>query len=239
MKSAAPQFDYTDPLGLAVFGSHSADINYNQNLINFTILRSTEKINQLEPETKQKCIEMFRAAFQTGYLMLVYSSLRTFDHQQDLYNKYLQGGNLAAPAGNSYHNYGYAFDCGIVNPKGDGLNPKGYALLQIINNKLKLGLTWGGEFQQVDKPHFQYEKYSIDNLRTNSQEYQNWFEQQGKPTQAEITQWQDLMSRYANIAKDYETTWFRRNIGYIIPGSIITLGVTLLILAIMRYKSES
>lgn len=237
MKAIAPEWALNDPLGLAVVTATSADKRYNRNFINYIIEKSTEKINTLEPSTKEKAIKMFRTAYSQGILAYIYSGYRDFDLQQELYDKFINGtGNVASPAGLSYHNYGMAFD--VLVPTTDGANVLkiGYNALNLINIKLGLGLVWGGTFKSVDMPHFQNEVAGIRELQNNSAEYKAWFEAQGKPTQDELIQYNDIIARFDKVKKDMSKSWFRRNLAWIAP--IATLGLISAVLAIVKFRSE-
>ena len=108
--------------------------------------RATEFINQVEQ--------------QTGIQLRVSQGLRTIEQQNALY---AQGrtvpGNIVTNArgGESYHNYGLAFD---VVEMVDGTTPNWNTTLENWNRisdvGQDLGLEWGGNWTRfVDRPHFQ------------------------------------------------------------------------------------
>jgi hypothetical protein len=95
-----------------------------------------------------------------GKKIKITDGYRTFAEQNKLY---AQGRTTAgkivtnAKGGQSYHNYGLAFDCYFTNNGViDFKTPITPAIAQIGQ---ELGLTWGGNFKSIkDFPHFQLTK---------------------------------------------------------------------------------
>lgn len=92
-----------------------------------------------------------------GINLRVTSEFRSFDEQNKLY---AQGRTTVGPivtnakGGESFHNYGVAFDVAIVR---NGVLDYNITPLVAWIGKF-LGLTWGGNWDGfVDKPHFQYD----------------------------------------------------------------------------------
>jgi peptidoglycan L-alanyl-D-glutamate endopeptidase CwlK len=79
------------------------------------------------------------------------STLRTLQEQADIYAQgRTKPGKIIsyAKAGNSYHNYGLAFDVSFPNYAD-------YAKAAVIGKAL--GLRWGGDFKEfADLPHFEW-----------------------------------------------------------------------------------
>lgn len=92
--------------------------------------------------------------------------LRTFEEQNNLY---AQGRTKAgkvvtkAKGGQSYHNYGLAFDCYLTkNGKVTFLKPVNSEIAKIGED---LGLEWGGKWKTIkDYPHFQLNKGTTKEL---------------------------------------------------------------------------
>ncbi len=64
---------------------------------------------------------------------VVTEGFRTSEYQQTLYDKYLQGGPLAAPPGHSAHEKGLAIDVSLVQNKRTNWNYKDPAWRRLIN----------------------------------------------------------------------------------------------------------
>jgi peptidoglycan L-alanyl-D-glutamate endopeptidase CwlK len=98
---------------------------------------------------------------QGGLALVVTQGLRTWEEQDALY---AQGrtapGKIVTKArgGQSYHNFGLAFDILVLDAMGkadwDSSHP-GWS--QAADVGKALGLEWGGDWQTIkDQPHFQY-----------------------------------------------------------------------------------
>jgi D-alanyl-D-alanine carboxypeptidase-like protein len=93
---------------------------------------------------------------------------------------YAQGrttpGNIVTNAqpGDSYHNFGLAFDVVPTEYKSlPNWNPSG-DYWQIIGNIGKnLGLTWGGDFSTPDKPHFELKAAPLSELKAYWNKFQS------------------------------------------------------------------
>lgn len=71
----------------------------------------------------------------------------------------------AAP-GDSYHNYGLAFDVVPTAYKSlPNWNPSGEFWQRIGTIGKGLGLTWGGDFTSPDKPHFELKAAPLSELK--------------------------------------------------------------------------
>ena len=101
-----------------------------------------------------------------GIRLRITDGYRTFAEQDKLYAKgRTASGNIVtnAKGGQSYHNYGLAFDCYLTeNGQVTFKKAVNKEIAQIGKN---LGLDWGGDFQSIkDMPHFQLTKGSVSDL---------------------------------------------------------------------------
>ncbi len=118
---------------------------------------SDRRIRTLHPLVQDKAKEfIIRAERELGIKLRVTSALRTWEEQSRLYNQGRSApGRIVtyAKAGESYHNYGLAFDVvEIKNGRAIWKNPN----WQKIGDFGKaLGFEWGGDWQNPDRPHFQ------------------------------------------------------------------------------------
>jgi len=91
-----------------------------------------------------------------GLNFKITSGRRTFAEQDRLYR---QGRSLPGPritnarAGQSWHNYGVAYDITLFSGKNPIWESPKYTRAGEIGEEL--GLEWGGRWKFVDKPHFQ------------------------------------------------------------------------------------
>jgi len=99
----------------------------------------------------------------------VVQGTRSFTEQQSTYN---QGrttpGNVVTQArpGDSYHQYGLAFDVVPTEYLGlPGWNPSGPHWAKIGEIAERLGLTWGGRWSNPDKPHFELRAAPLSELK--------------------------------------------------------------------------
>ncbi|MEW7289628.1 M15 family metallopeptidase [Aquimarina sp. 2304DJ70-9] len=119
---------------------------------------SDRRINTLHPLIRSKAKEfIIRAEKELGIKLRVTSALRTWQEQTRLYNqgRSVPGSKVTnAKAGESYHNYGLAFDVvEIKNGKAIWNNPN-WEKIGVLGKSL--GFEWGGDWVSlVDKPHFQ------------------------------------------------------------------------------------
>ncbi len=116
------------------------------------------RIDTLHPLVRAKAKEfILRAEKELSIKLRVTSALRTWEEQTRLYNKgrSAPGNKITnAKAGESYHNYGLAFDVvEIKNGKAIWNNPNWKKIGELGKS---LGFEWGGDWVRlVDKPHFQ------------------------------------------------------------------------------------
>lgn len=138
--------------------------------------RSLNNLNTLHPKFRPIAIAAWleaQEAMPENVQIIVIQGLRTFDESNKLY---AQGRSVAGPivtkasAGQSYHNYGLAFDFAMVtNGKDDyTVGPNWLKVVSIMESH---GMYWGGHFPdgQHDDPHFE-NRYGY-NWRTLLQKY--------------------------------------------------------------------
>ncbi len=132
------------------------------NTINYLKMKTWDiytdrRINTLHPKIRAKTKEfIIRVEKELGIKLRITSGLRTWEEQTKLYNKgrTSPGKRVTnAKAGQSYHNYGLAFDVvEIKNGKAIWNNPNWQRIAAIGKS---LGFEWGGDWKFTDKPHFQ------------------------------------------------------------------------------------
>lgn len=118
---------------------------------------SENKIQTLHPAVRDKAREFISLAEKEGINLRVTSALRTWEEQAALY---AQGrtspGSIVTNAkpGESFHNYGTAFDVvPIVNGSADW-DSKEWNKIGILGKSV--GFKWGGDFTSInDRPHFE------------------------------------------------------------------------------------
>jgi peptidoglycan L-alanyl-D-glutamate endopeptidase CwlK len=137
--------------------------------------RNAKTISKLHPEFRPMVEEFLKRAIAKGLNPLLTYGLRTFQEQAELYNRPFDGidndadGKIDeadekvtnAKEGESYHNYGLAFD--VVNVvKGKAVwDVKDSSWLQFAEIGKGLGMTWGGDFKSLkggDRPHFEWSR---------------------------------------------------------------------------------
>ncbi len=118
--------------------------------------RSERNIQTLNAAVQPLARELLVLAENRGITMVVTSGLRTYEEQNELY---AQGrttpGNIVTRArgGESNHNFGLAFD---VTEFYDGIpvyESDNYATVGVLGKNL--GLFWGGDWNNLDEPHFE------------------------------------------------------------------------------------
>jgi peptidoglycan L-alanyl-D-glutamate endopeptidase CwlK len=122
--------------------------------------RSEANIATLHPRVRPYARGLIERAAGQGIIIKVTSGLRSYEEQEELYRKYKAGGPVAAPPGESNHNFGLAFDVTIFKGSDDPEKAKtpvwespAYKAVGALGTDL--GLEWGGNWKRVDEPHFQ------------------------------------------------------------------------------------
>ena len=121
----------------------------------------------LHPLVDMKRVDLIKLAELKGIRLITTSGLRTFAEQDALYAKgRTSPGSVVtnARAGESWHNYGVAFDVAFDDGKGVptweeyDMNGNGIDDWDEIGKiGVSIGLEWGGNWKEfLDRPHFQY-----------------------------------------------------------------------------------
>ena len=117
---------------------------------------TVDRINQLHPDVQEAAIDFILEAQEQGIYLRITSGYRSVDEQNELYAQgRTEPGIIVTNArgGESYHNYGVAFD--VVEIKdGEALWNNEWKEIGEIGKKY--GFEWGGDWISfVDLPHFQ------------------------------------------------------------------------------------
>ena len=129
--------------------------------------KTDAKIQTLHPILRAKAAQFINAVEKKlGKRLKITDGLRTFAEQDALYAKgrTTSGSKVTnAKGGQSYHNYGLAFDCYFTKDgKVDFSKPINAEVAKVGQ---ELGLEWGGVWKSLkDFPHFQLTKGTISQL---------------------------------------------------------------------------
>ena len=119
--------------------------------------RSERVIETLLPEVQPYARALVTKAAGSGIAIKVISGLRTYDEQNDLYAQgRTKPGEIVTNArgGYSNHNFGIAFDIGVVEGSRYLDESPQYKAVGVLGTDL--GLEWGGNWKTIqDEPHFQ------------------------------------------------------------------------------------
>lgn len=117
-----------------------------------------KRIEELHPAIREKARAFIKKAAEQGIFLRVTEAYRSFERSDELYAQgRTKPGSIVSNArgGESYHNYGLAFD--VVEMKdGKGLweNPN-WPKIGALGKEF--GFRWGGDFKSLqDLPHFEY-----------------------------------------------------------------------------------
>ena len=123
------------------------------------------KIDTLHPLIREEvriAVNYANSHLLTGCVqMIVTQGLRTFEEQDKLYNQKPEV--TKAKGGQSFHNYGLAFDFCLVKGKTtvwdvatDFDGDKQPDWMEVVDYFKSLGYKWGGDFRsRSDRPHFE------------------------------------------------------------------------------------
>jgi peptidoglycan L-alanyl-D-glutamate endopeptidase CwlK len=132
--------------------------------LNELLEKADKKLQGVHPLVAAKARQLVSLAFKEGIKVIVTQGLRTIKEQNELYAQgRTKPGKIVtnAKGGESYHNYGLAFDFALLNEDGSvnwNVDKKWHRVGTIGKS---LGLEWGGEWEKgqkggfVDYPHFQ------------------------------------------------------------------------------------
>jgi len=126
---------------------------------------SAQRLSRLHPVVQARAAAFLELCAHAGLSVLVSQGLRTWEEQDALYAK----GRTVAPigrkhvvtmakGGQSYHNFGLAFDIVVLDAVGKAdwntAHP-GWSIAGAVGRSV--GLDWGGDWPRFkDWPHFQY-----------------------------------------------------------------------------------
>ena len=133
-------------------------------------------VNKLKPNAKIAC-EMFLAeAKKQGLAVVVTETLRTRERQAELYAQgRTKPGKIVTWTKNSRHQSGLAWDI-CKNKKGEEFSDREF-FASCGKIAKKLGITWGGDWEKQDLPHFEvtedWEVENLDEIKKELQEIKN------------------------------------------------------------------
>lgn len=135
--------------------------------------RSAKNIETLRPEVRPLAIQLIERAQAQGINAKVISGYRSYAEQDKLYaqGRSKPGQKVTkARGGYSWHNFGLAFDIGIFSKDSKQYYGESEAYQSVGQLGEALGLEWGGHWDFVDEPHFQYNPkgYSMAQLRAKT-----------------------------------------------------------------------
>ena len=120
--------------------------------------RSLELIKQLKIEVQAPAIKFLKYAKSKGIDLKVVSGYRDCQEQTALYSQgRTKGGQVVtnSKCGDSFHNYGLAFDVVPVEGGKINWNSNQWDLIGAMGKRF--GFKWGGDFRTFkDKPHFEW-----------------------------------------------------------------------------------
>jgi peptidoglycan L-alanyl-D-glutamate endopeptidase CwlK len=142
--------------------------------------RSEKNIETLKPEVRLLARRLIEEAVAQGIHAKIISGHRSYAEQDALYAQgRTKPGKVVTKAvgGQSWHNFGLAFDVGIFSPDGTEYfgEHKDYARVGALGESL--GLDWGGRWKFEDPPHFQFnpKKLTLAEMRDRTEEGQDLF----------------------------------------------------------------
>jgi peptidoglycan L-alanyl-D-glutamate endopeptidase CwlK len=120
---------------------------------------NSRKIEDLHPKVAELCNEFIKKCNEAGYKVLITSTYRDAEYQNDLYAQgRTKPGKIVTKAkgGQSIHNWKCAFDFVPLdaNGKADWNNTKAFEACGKIAKEV--GLEWGGNWKFKDMPHCQF-----------------------------------------------------------------------------------
>lgn len=130
---------------------------------------TSRSLSDLQPAFATKAYAFQAACKKAGIDVLIYCTLRTNDEQTALfYQGRKTAGKIVTEArgGESYHNYGLAFDCvPLSGGKPMWNDSASYTKMGVIGEKV--GLVWSGRWsgKMKETAHFQDSNESIDALK--------------------------------------------------------------------------
>lgn len=137
------------------------------------------KLELLKPKVKKSAEMLIEECKKSNYQITIVQTLRTIEEQNALYAQgRTKPGNIVtyAKGGESFHNFGVAFDfCPVVNGKLDWNNLDLFKKVGSIGKSL--GLEWGGDWSspKTDLPHFEYKcGFTLKDFQTNKVDWKKF-----------------------------------------------------------------
>lgn len=134
----------------------------------FTDLVTIQRLNELHPKVSNRALRVFMTAWDEGLYFRCTCGVRTPQEQHALFEigRGRPGKKVTnADAWQSYHNYGLAFDVGLLTKDKKTIVWKMDAdqnfdekpdWMQFVAIAKKEGFDWGGDFKSFkDAPHFE------------------------------------------------------------------------------------
>ncbi|WP_188456085.1 M15 family metallopeptidase [Virgibacillus oceani] len=122
---------------------------------------------ELHPIVEEKKDILLKKASKIGITVIITEKVRSIKQQNELYRQgRVKEGDVVthAKGGESYHNYGLAFDYALENQEGeliwdihyDGNNNDKSDWFEVADLAKDMGFTWGGDWHHFkDYPHLQ------------------------------------------------------------------------------------
>lgn len=98
----------------------------------------------LKPEMQDQIAVFNEVAAEKGYTFVMSDGFRSIAESNAARAR---KGNLVAPGGQSPHNYGAAFDCGVYKKGGQGLSRDEWTAFTREVQRRTNNITWGGDFK--------------------------------------------------------------------------------------------
>jgi hypothetical protein len=144
--------------------SISIEAGQSQAIDNRVFRRNQGALNSLHGSIRPLALALLAAASREGILLVITEGVRSAARQEQLYaqGRGADAGKgkivTGARGGESWHQYGLAFDVAIAGQNGSPTWPPNDDLWNKVGSLGEgLGLTWGGRFTTVvDKPHFEF-----------------------------------------------------------------------------------
>ncbi len=118
-------------------------------------LSQEDKIKSLHPSLQPFARNLIAKGIQHGIPLIITDAFRSIaDQNKDYAKGRTAPGSIVtyAKGGESFHNYGLAFD---VVPVVNGKATYTYDWQKIGDLGKSVGLEWGGDFPHADRPHFE------------------------------------------------------------------------------------
>ncbi len=125
----------------------------------FTDQISIDRINKLHPAIRDEVLQVANSLWQRDVRFRVTCGLRTWLEQNALFQigrtvKTSASRVTNARAGESYHNYGLAFDFCIIKLDGRASWLVDDNWMEVVNTYKQFGYEWGGDWHTIkDNPH--------------------------------------------------------------------------------------